>query len=270
MKLNKFWLMAIAVLGFTACQKVDDLPLYKNGVAPVLSSSTTAVAPPASDSLKPIITFSWTDPAYATDTARVKYTIEIDSAGRNFSKAVTKVLIGTKSTTFLAKDFNIKILNYFASYLKNYYFYLYFYFYFRFLFFFVATDNSSSSKTVHTGGSNATKITNNGVNGVNSNSNREREKEFNLSTGNNSDLSNTQHLNNNINNINNLNININKNQIALNNTHASTNMNINNNGNTLNLGVFGPDGLLLKKSRRSHGDGKYLYTLVCMYVCMYI
>ena len=112
MKLNKFWLMAIAVLGFTACQKVDDLPLYKNGVAPVLSSSTTAVAPPASDSLKPIITFSWTDPAYATDTARVKYTIEIDSAGRNFSKAVTKVLIGTKSTTFLAKDFNSILLGF--------------------------------------------------------------------------------------------------------------------------------------------------------------
>ena len=112
MKLNKLWLIAVAVLGFTACQKVDDLPLYKNGVAPVLSSSTTAVAPPASDSLKPIITFSWTDPAYATDTARVKYTIEIDSAGRNFSKAVTKVLIGTKSTTFLAKDFNNILLGF--------------------------------------------------------------------------------------------------------------------------------------------------------------
>ena len=78
MKHNKLWLMAVAVLGFTACEKVADLPLYNNGVAPVLSTSTTAVAPPASDSLKPIITFSWTDPAYATDTAKVKYIIEID------------------------------------------------------------------------------------------------------------------------------------------------------------------------------------------------
>ncbi|MCY7421669.1 MAG: SusE domain-containing protein [Chitinophagaceae bacterium] len=112
MKLNKLWLMAVAVLGFTACEKVADLPLYNNGVAPVLSASTTAVAPPASDSLKPVITFSWTDPAYATDTARVKYTIEIDSAGRNFSKAVSKVLIGTKSTTFLAKDFNNILLGF--------------------------------------------------------------------------------------------------------------------------------------------------------------
>ena len=112
MKLNKIWLMAVAVLGFTACQKADDLPLYKSGVAPVLSASTTAVAPPASDSLKPVITFSWSDPAYATDTAKVKYIIEIDSTGRNFSKAVSKVIIGTKSTTFLAKDFNSILLGF--------------------------------------------------------------------------------------------------------------------------------------------------------------
>lgn len=112
MKLNKIWLMAVAVLGFAACQKVDDLPLYKNGVAPVLSTSTTSVAPPASDSSKPVITFSWTDPAYATDTAKVKYIIEIDSAGRNFSKAVSKMVIGTKSTTFLAKDFNNILLGF--------------------------------------------------------------------------------------------------------------------------------------------------------------
>ena len=112
MKLNKLWLIAVAVLGFTACQKVDDLPLYKNGVAPVLSTSTTSVAPPASDSLKPVITFSWTNPAYATDTAKFKYIIEIDSAGRNFSKAVSKVVIGNKSTTFLAKDFNSILLGF--------------------------------------------------------------------------------------------------------------------------------------------------------------
>lgn len=112
MKLNKIWLMAVAVLGFAACQKVDDLPFYKNGVASVLSTSVTTVAPAAADSLKPVITFSWTDPAYAADTAKVKYSIEIDSAGRNFSKAVSRVVIGAKSTTFLAKDFNSILLGF--------------------------------------------------------------------------------------------------------------------------------------------------------------
>ena len=68
-----------------------------------------------------------------------------------------------------------------------------------------------------------------------------------------------------------MNININKNQISsLHSTHTTTNMNITNNGNTLNLGVFGPDGLLLKKSRRSHGDGKYLNVRGCTYVRTYI
>ena len=86
--INKLWLMAAAVFVAAACQKVDVLPVYKNGVAPVMTASTTTFAALAADSLKPAITFSWTSPAYATDSSKVKYMIEIDLAGRNFSKAV--------------------------------------------------------------------------------------------------------------------------------------------------------------------------------------
>ena len=146
------------------------------------------------------------------------------------------------------------------------------YLYFNLLF--LATEGANSSKSVHTGGSNSSnKNSNIGINGVSNNSNREREKDIISLIGNNNDLMNAQYLNNNnnINNINNMNINISKNQISsLHGTHTTTTMNVTNNGNTLNLGVFGPDGLLLKKSRRSHGDGKYLYVRGCAYVHLFL
>lgn len=118
--INKLWLVAFTLLVVTACEKVADLPLYNNGEASVLSASATTVAPPAADSSKALITFSWTSPKYATDTSRMKYTIEIDSAGRNFSKAVSKVVTGALTTTFTAKEFNAVLLGFGFEFGKPY------------------------------------------------------------------------------------------------------------------------------------------------------
>ena len=41
---------------------------------------------------KPAISFSWTNPNYSVDSTTVKYIVEIDSAGRNFSKAAQKIM----------------------------------------------------------------------------------------------------------------------------------------------------------------------------------
>jgi len=110
--INKIMMMALMAVAITACDKVADLPAYKNGTTAVLSSSSATFAPAVADSAKPAITFSWTSPNYATDTTRFKYVLEIDSAGRNFTKAVTRSYIGVSSATFTAKEFNTILLGF--------------------------------------------------------------------------------------------------------------------------------------------------------------
>jgi hypothetical protein len=106
--------LLITGIGFllSACDKVDDLPVYQNGNAPVLTASVTTIAPAAADSNNVALTLNWTDPKYATDSSNVKYTIEIDSAGKNFSRAVTKVVMAKKSATFTAKELNNILLGF--------------------------------------------------------------------------------------------------------------------------------------------------------------
>jgi hypothetical protein len=109
--------ITLLVVLFAACEKkVDDLPHYEKGTAPVLSSTATTIAPVTADSLKPVVIFSWSNPNYATDSAGVKYIIEIDSSGRNFSKAVTTVVTGKLNATFLAKDINNILLGFGFNY----------------------------------------------------------------------------------------------------------------------------------------------------------
>jgi hypothetical protein len=105
-----FTVSASLLLG--ACNKVGDLPHYEHGNAPTLSASTTTIAPLPADSNNVALTLSWTSPKYATDTANYKYTIEIDTAGRNFTKAFSKVVMGSRSTTFTAKELNTMLLSY--------------------------------------------------------------------------------------------------------------------------------------------------------------
>ena len=78
----------------------------------MLSTSATTVAPPATDSNKTVLTLSWTTPKYATDSSKYKYTIEIDSAGKGFTKATTKIVMGSLSTSFTAKELNTILLSY--------------------------------------------------------------------------------------------------------------------------------------------------------------
>src|SRR5687768_7545911 len=111
--LNKFlFLSTIVTLLFTACRKVDNLPFYGKGTAVTLTSSTNAVSPTPADSATGVITFSWTNPNYSTDSATYKFILEIDSAGRNFAKKTTKEVIGQLSTTLTGKELNTILLNY--------------------------------------------------------------------------------------------------------------------------------------------------------------
>jgi hypothetical protein len=96
----------------TACDKVGDLPSYGTGTTPVLSTSAATVAPLPADSNNTALTLSWTFPKYANDSATTKYTIEIDSTGKNFARASTKIVSGSLNTPFKAKELNAILLSY--------------------------------------------------------------------------------------------------------------------------------------------------------------
>ena len=100
-------ILLIAATFITSCSKVDPLMIYSNAGSATLAASTNAIAPTPADSLKTVLSLNWTNPSYSVDSSTVKYIIQIDSAGRNFSKAAEKIVNGTLTTSFTAKELNL-------------------------------------------------------------------------------------------------------------------------------------------------------------------
>jgi len=98
--------MLMAIIMLAACEKIEPLQVYRSAESAFLTASTSTIAPAPADSMKTIITFNWTRPVYSVDSNTVKYILEIDSVGRNFSKASQKVLTGAISTSYTAKELN--------------------------------------------------------------------------------------------------------------------------------------------------------------------
>lgn len=112
-KISKLLALAcITALGLIACKKEGDLAVYAPGTTVSISTSTNAVAAAPADSLKTALTVSWTSPKYSVDSSTVKYIVEIDSSGRNFSKAVAKTVTGSLSASYTAKELNNLLLGY--------------------------------------------------------------------------------------------------------------------------------------------------------------
>jgi len=101
-----FFLFIAAGVFITACDKEGNLPFYNAGTAPTLTASATSIAPSPTDSNNVVLSVSWTNPNYATDTSTVKYIVQIDSSGRGFANAVSKTVTGVDSTSFTAKELN--------------------------------------------------------------------------------------------------------------------------------------------------------------------
>jgi starch-binding outer membrane protein SusE/F len=117
-QISKFILPFLAIMViFSACNKtdnltkVDALPVYQLGVSPVLSSSTTTVAPTLADSNNAIINFSWTNPKYSNDSSTTRYILEIDSTGKNFVNKNSKTVIGVLNTSLTGRELNGMLLN---------------------------------------------------------------------------------------------------------------------------------------------------------------
>jgi len=120
--LKLLFVAASTMLILASCDKTGNLPTttYATGSDPVLSSSVTSTTPAPGDSLKNIITFSWTSPNYATAASTVKYVLEFDSSGRNFSKEQTITLSGALSDTLTAKALNNILLGFGFAYNTTY------------------------------------------------------------------------------------------------------------------------------------------------------
>ena len=95
-----------------ACNKVNDLPVYADGNAPVLTASKTAVSPTIADSSKVALTFTWTNAKYATADLTTKYIVQIDTAGGSFTKPFTKEITGKLSASYTGTELNNILLNY--------------------------------------------------------------------------------------------------------------------------------------------------------------
>jgi hypothetical protein len=103
---NLFLFITGATVILNSCDKAEVLPFFENGSAPVLLTSANAVAPLPADSNNVALTLNWSNPKYATDSNSIKYIIEIDSTGKNFSNPATKIVMGGLSTSFTAKELN--------------------------------------------------------------------------------------------------------------------------------------------------------------------
>lgn len=84
-----------------ACKKVENKIYFDGGTAPVLTASTTTVRLEPGEENNTAIRLIWTNPEYKFTTGissqDVKYTMEMDTLGGNFSS-------GKKYTTVFAKD----------------------------------------------------------------------------------------------------------------------------------------------------------------------
>lgn len=107
----KLFQIIVTLVFLAACNKEKDLPLYQNATASLLSASSSTIAPARTDSDKAVLTLNWTYPNHAVaDPNTVKYIIEIDSTGKNFTSPLTKTVTGSLNTTYLAKELNSFLL----------------------------------------------------------------------------------------------------------------------------------------------------------------
>lgn len=103
---------SLITVGLMACDKVGPLPQYNNGTASTLSSSATEVAATPADSDNVVLTLNWTEPNYATNHTTEKFVIQIDSSSGDFSRPVSRTIVGELTTSFTGKEINSILLGY--------------------------------------------------------------------------------------------------------------------------------------------------------------
>ena len=111
--LKQLFFLSLVVTVFASCEKDENKVYFEGGTAPALTvSSTNAMELLIGDRNNPSITFNWTNPDYKFTTGLsshdVTYTLEIDSAGSNFTNPKKGELTISKD---LSKGFTVGELN---------------------------------------------------------------------------------------------------------------------------------------------------------------
>lgn len=108
MKLYKIFL-SLFVLA-VACKKDEVKVVFKGGTAPTLSTSLASLDMVPGDSNTNVFSFNWTDPGYSLTSGEnsldVTYTIEVDSANKNFANAKTVIATNVLNTTMNGRTLN--------------------------------------------------------------------------------------------------------------------------------------------------------------------
>lgn len=108
--------LALTVLALASCKKDEDIVTVTSGDTPSLTVSTNAVSLSKDHATDTVVSFSWNEyelkwstPAYGTNIA--KYTLQIDSAGKNFSSTYDLDFTGATIAKFTAADLNNILAN---------------------------------------------------------------------------------------------------------------------------------------------------------------
>ena len=109
---SKLILGIVGVAGFlAACDKADVVPTNQNGTTPTLSISNTTITVGVGDTTNVVANFAWTSPHYATDSSTVKYVLQIDTVGGNFSNPLTLTSSGNLNTSFTGNGIDSLLVN---------------------------------------------------------------------------------------------------------------------------------------------------------------
>ncbi|MEO9022289.1 MAG: SusE domain-containing protein [Ginsengibacter sp.] len=96
----------LVLLAIGSCNKVKDLPHYPNGSAPTLAVSPSDITLSATGNEAGVMSFSWGDPKFATDTSNYKFLVELAPSGTNFSKFATFNAGSAKSWSITGSQLN--------------------------------------------------------------------------------------------------------------------------------------------------------------------
>jgi len=108
MKIALKLVVVIAMLAIAiSCLKVENTPQFPKSLTSFsVTPSTTSVSVTAKDSLSNAVTFTWTDPKYATGLTNSKFTVMVGVTGKNFASFSSKSFSGVLTGALLGKDIN--------------------------------------------------------------------------------------------------------------------------------------------------------------------
>jgi len=115
--IKQFLLPVMLLFALVGCEKDETRVTFEGGTTPVLSTSTNAANLNFDDAAKTAVVLSWTNPNYkfnsGVSSQSVKYLIEIDTVGSNFTNPAKKVIAvnGDLNYKFSVAELNDIMLN---------------------------------------------------------------------------------------------------------------------------------------------------------------